>query len=328
MSPVPVEYRDRSLGLILFGAFTVVIGCLALLIVPLAIFGAAAVAKAAGTAPQYGQAVFAAIVYAGIGGGLISLGYGSIRKRRWARSLLVIFSWTWLLTGIFAVGLLMAFLPDLAEGISRSIAAQGGPKPLPVMIHTALFSMLVFSTSFLVVIPAIWVFFYGSKNVRITCEVEDDQERWTDRCPPTVLAVSLWLGISVPMMVMMAFAYHGVFPFFGLMLSGLPGGLMYLMVAAVWGYAAWATYHLRMIGWWVTTVSFCLLMASAWMTFLQHDLIEMYRLMGMPPQQLQQIEILGPALRPMMLWSSGLFQAPLLLSLIWIRKYFNRPPEI
>jgi hypothetical protein len=129
------------------------------------------------------------------------------------------------------------------------------------------------------------------------------------------------------MMVVMAFAYHGVFPLFGLLLSGLPGGLMYLIMAATWGYAAWSTYHLRMAGWWVTTLSFCLLVASAWVTLSRHDLIEWYRLMGMPSQQLQQIEALGPALRPMMVWSSGLFQVPLLVSLIWIRKHFQRPPE-
>jgi len=41
-------------------------------------------------------------------------------------------------------------------------------------------------------------------------------------------------------MLLMIPAYHGVIAFFGIFLMGAPGKLVYLLVAGVWAYAAWA----------------------------------------------------------------------------------------
>src|ERR1035438_10563031 len=45
-TPLPMPYKDRSTGLIIFGILTILMGCLAALFVPLMLFGQAASAKA------------------------------------------------------------------------------------------------------------------------------------------------------------------------------------------------------------------------------------------------------------------------------------------
>ena len=49
----------------------------------------------------------------------------------------------------------------------------------------------------------------------------------------------LCLLFSVPMMLLMPLVGHGVMPFFGKFLSGVPDSLFCLAIAALWSYAAW-----------------------------------------------------------------------------------------
>src|SRR6185312_5588971 len=63
--------------------------------------------------------------------------------------------------------------------------------------HTAaamLFTKMIIAVAMLVfygLIPGTMVLFYGSQNVRLTCEHHDPVIRWTDRCPPPVLGACL-----------------------------------------------------------------------------------------------------------------------------------------
>ena len=116
------------------------------------------------------------------------------------------------------------------------------------MSPAALTGMIVFMVLFLgiffVAVPAVWTFFYNSRHVKATCEARDPVMRWTDACPLPVLGFCLWLWFGVPMMLLMPIIGRGVMPFFGMFLTGLPGSLFCLAIAAIWGYAAWLLYHL------------------------------------------------------------------------------------
>ena len=51
---------------------------------------------------------------------------------------------------------------------------------------------LLFLGVFFVILPAVWIFFYKSRQVKATCEARDPVARWTDACPLPVLALCLW----------------------------------------------------------------------------------------------------------------------------------------
>ena len=114
----------------------------------------------------------------------------------------------------------------------------GQPAMPPAAIRHGMVMVLFFGV-FFVLVPAVWTFFYNSRHVKATCEARDPVTRWTDACPLPVLGFCLWMLVAVPMMLFMPLTGHGVMPFFGMFLSGLPGALFCLVIAAIWGYAAW-----------------------------------------------------------------------------------------
>src|SRR5262249_2782346 len=140
---------------------------------------------------------------------------------------------------------------------------------------------------------AVWVFFYSSRHVKATCEARDPVPRWTDACPLPVLTMSLWLGFGAPPLALMPVAYHGVVPCFGIFLIGAPGGLIYLLMAAIWAWSAWRLYHLDVRAWWLMLLVLVLFAVSSVVTYTHHDILEVYRLMGFPDAQIQQLQKSG-----------------------------------
>jgi len=329
----PVEstpaYKDRSAGLVIFGILTLLIGCLAGLFVPLILFGQAAVAaKNPGAAMPMSAMLPGALVYAILALVLAWLGIGSILKRRWARALLLIFSWCWLIMGILGCISMAFIMPGIMASIPSAGGTPGHPALPPGAASAVLGVMAVVFGIIFVILPAIWTFFYASRHVKATVEALDPVQRWTDRCPLPVLAVVLWLAFSVPMMLLMIPAYHGVIAFFGIFLMGAPGKLVYLLVAGVWAYAAWALYRLDMRGWWVVFILMCLFAISAVMTFAGHDMTQMYSLMGYPQATLDQLKNSGFLTGNHLVWLMLGGMVPWLGYLLFIRKYLRPPKEL
>jgi hypothetical protein len=90
--------------------------------------------------------------------------------------------------------------------------------------------------------------------------------------------------------------FNSVVPFFGVLLHGIPGTFVVVLAASLWGYAAWATYRLQQVGWWIVAIGMLVWATSAMVTFARMDMLEMFRLMGYQEQQLtlmKQTNILG-----------------------------------
>src|ERR1035438_7524559 len=111
LEPTTPTYKDRSTGLILFGILTLLLGCLAGLFVPMMLFGQLAAARTTQVPTSFATMLPGMAVYGMLAVALIWLGIGSIQARRWARALLLIFSWSWLLMGIVAL-IVMGFVID------------------------------------------------------------------------------------------------------------------------------------------------------------------------------------------------------------------------
>ena len=212
-----MPYKDRSTGLIVFGILTILLGCLAGLFVLLMLFGQMASAKATGAPPPLSAILPGMFIYGILAVALVWLGIGSTMTRRWARALLLIFSWSWLIMGLFVLVFMAFLVPKMLANLSSS-GTTGHPassSPLMAMVMVGMFLVL---GVFFVILPAVWTFFYNSRHVKATCEARDPVTRWTDACPLPVLGFCLWLAFSVPMMLIMPIAGHGVMPFFGIFL--------------------------------------------------------------------------------------------------------------
>jgi hypothetical protein len=325
---VPLEstvasYRDRSTGLTIFGILTIMMGCLAALLIPLMLFSQLMAAKTTGAPASFSILLPGLSIYGILAVALVWLGIGSIQARRWARALLLIFSWSWLVTGLIAVVAMAVFLPKIMANLSAP-----GTSGSPAMPSSALAAVMIFMFAFygvlFVILPAIWTFFYHSRQVKATCEARDPVTRWTDACPLPVLALCLWLLFAVPMLLLMPIASHGVMPFFGLLLTGLPGTLLCLAIAALWIFAAGLLYKLDVRGWWLIFIVMAAFMASALLTFAHHDILEMYQLMGYSEAQIELMKKSGLLEGNRMNWLMSLSVVPFLGYLLFIKKYLGR----
>jgi hypothetical protein len=248
----------------------------------------------------------------------VTLGIGSIKARRWARALALIIAWIWLLSGILGIGVMAFVLPKMFGG--QMPDGQSLPEGArQVMVAVA----IGFMTVIYVILPGLLVLFYGSRHVKATCEATDPVRRWTDACPLPVVALSLLLGLGAVSMALVPMGYRVAVPFFGEFATGLPGLGVWLAFIGVSGYGAWATYRLRLSGWWTVLAFFLVAGASTALTFARHDALEMYRLAGYPHEQLAQLQQSGLLAGP---WMAALMTAgPLLLVgyLLWVRRFFR-----
>jgi hypothetical protein len=321
--PLAISYKDRSVGLIIFGILTILLGCLCGSFVPLMLVSHVASAKATGTPQSLSTLLPAMVLYGVLAVALIWLGIGSIKARRWARALLLIFSWSGLIMGVVTSALMMFILPKILANLPSGGTANQPAMPAAALGAVMLITALMFGVIF-VIVPAVWTFFYNSRHVKATCEVRDPVPRWTDACPLPVLGLCLWLAFSVLMMLIMPIMGLGVMPFFGIFLTGVPGSMLCVAVAAIWGYSAWSLYRLQRQGWWLILIAMCVFIVSALLTYARHDVMEMYRLMGYPEAQLEQIQKFGWLTGNRMMWVMAFSMLPFLGYLLLIRRYLFR----
>lgn len=324
-APSPAPYKDRSAGLLAFGILTILLGCLAALFAVFIVFGQVAAAKTGTVAAPMSTILPAILIYVGLAVVLVWLGIGSIMARRWARALLLIFSWSWLVVGVIALVAMAFIVPKMLATMSAT--GSGGQSGAPqAMIAGMLIGMfIVFGLMFLI-LPAIWTFFYNSRHVKATCETRDAVPRWTDACPLPVLALALWLLFGAPMLLIMPLTTHGVMPFFGTFLSGVPGTIFCLVLAGLWIYAARSLYKLHQRGWWLVLIVLCAMMVSTLVTFSQHDVLEMYQRMGYPEAQIEQMKKSGLLVGNRMTWLMVFSMVPFLGYLLFIKRFLRRNP--
>jgi len=318
-------YKDRSTGLMVFGLLTLLLGVLVGLFIPLVLFGQAAAAKASHAPINYAVILPAVSIYGPLSVVLIWLGIGSMLARRWARALLLIGSWIWLVMGIMMLIFMAIFLPKVLGQIpAPSTTGTNSPPALPPGAMLGAMIVVVLFTGFIwIILPAVWVFFYKSPHVKATCEARQSLPSWTDACPLPVLGFCLWLAFCVPMMLLMPLMGKGVIPFFGQFLTGATGSVFYFLIAAAWATGAWRMYRLDARGWWLTLITLGLFFASAMLTYAQHDMVEAYRLMHYPEAQIEQLQKLGLFTGKNLCWVTGASMVPFFGYLLFIKKYFR-----
>jgi len=318
------SYRDRSTGLQVFGVIQIILGALVALFIPLVLLGAVMSRKMTGSVMPMGTYLMTCLTYGALAIMLVTLGIGSIRARRWAWALTLILSWFWLIIGVLATVLITAVLPSsFATGLRKAAVANPGAGELPTGVTAVILTfVIVLFAVFLIAIPLAFVLFYRRKDVEATCKRRDPVERWTDRCPLPVLAASLIFAGAAPYYLFLSFTTPLV-PFFGKYLTGVPGAIGCLVLAAVDAFLAVWFFRVRLLGWWVGIVSLALRIISAAITFARGDLLQAYSRLGWKQAQLEVMSR-SPVLRGhIVLWWSLVYLLVVLGYMVWIKRYFQ-----
>ncbi|MEZ6047561.1 MAG: hypothetical protein R3C11_18665 [Planctomycetaceae bacterium] len=307
-------FKDRKSGLIIFGILQILMGLFCAMLIPLILLSQS-VTPAGNSSTNVRMLVPALGMYSILAVLLVWLGTGSILARRWARALTLVLAWTWLVIGITSMIIMVIFRPFPVAN-----AAPGQQVP-PQMYLFFLVVMLGTMGCIYILLPGIFIWFYRSPHVKATCEYHDPHLRWTDRCPLPVLAISLMLGAGAFSMIFSA-SYGFVIPFFGILLKGVVGGILTLGITLLFAYLSWATYKLKIWAWWATLILYVAFGLSSMITFSRLGLMEFYREINLPEEQLRIIEQSGMIERmnmPVMIGVSGVV---FIGYLFWIRKYF------
>ncbi|HTY64439.1 MAG TPA: hypothetical protein VMG30_19475 [Acidobacteriota bacterium] len=311
--PLPTDYKDRRAGLIAFGILEILLGLLCVLI----LVGMSVVML---LAPQFSKELTSQLLgivlafYGLLALAMIWLGIGSILCRRWARVLILIGAWSVLMLGIVVLIFYGIFGWKLYSGIITDANAA----------IILIFGMAI-QAIFLIVLPGLLVFFYGSRNVIATCVARDPHTRWTDRCPMPVLATSLWLALGSLSILFLPLCYRSVVAWFGVLLTGTPATILLVIFMALGLYLAWGTYRLQMAAWWISLVSCTILTVSSAITFLKVDFFDVYRELGYPPDQIELLRKYSFFGGAVMVWWIVICYILFLGFLVWIRKYFRSP---
>lgn len=313
----PAEYKDRRDGLIVFGILLIILGCVCACGIPLSLVGllmsehmpSGSKLSLRMLLPGLAFYLVAAVTF-------IWLGIGSIKCRRWARALLLVLGWFWLLVGVSALAIISFTMSGLlthpGQDMPQISAASRG-----IMLAI----MLGMGSVLYVFIPGALVLFYRSPHVKATCEARDPKIRWTDACPLPVLGVSLLLAFSSVSMLTTCLSYQ-IIPFFGMYLTGFSAVAVLLLLAAAYGFSSWNFYKVRMIGWWTAIACYSASMISSSITFMLIGYSKMYELMELSPTQLQQIKQMG--LFEHKVWLLMLSTLPVIGFIIYTKKYFKK----
>jgi hypothetical protein len=269
-------FKDRSKRLILFGLVSILVGCFSVLLglLHLLLLAAGGVPGAESIALDARTSAMGVVLYGLLGGAFIWVGAGSIRKRRWARPLMLTLSWTWLLGG----AIILLLLPGMLDLVLLSGPGMQAMDPASVSLVKLL--GLGLAAVFGVVLPAVFVWTYNDRNLRLTCEAEHPSADWTERCPPSALGLSVGLGASGALALPMAL--RPAVPLFGMLLSGWPGALLLIAGGLACLWLAREVYALTMRGWWATTIFLLLIGLSTWLTLHYADPGELFHAMGYP----------------------------------------------
>jgi hypothetical protein len=325
-NPPEPAFKDRSTGLLVLGIIEIAGGAFAALAIPFVFLSAILMRKGGGPAMPLRSFAVTCLTYALLAVVLVTLGIGATKAKRWAWALNLVVSWIWLITGVMVTIMLIAVVPSSILAGMRTAASQNpSAPPVPAGFMAVIVTfMIVVAAVFLVVLPLIFLLFYRSKNVELTCKQRDPVERWTDRRPLPVTALALLAAASAAYYLVLSVATP-LFPFFGRYLTGRPATALFLLFAVVDTYIAVAFLRLKLVGWWVALVAILLRLSSSAITIGRANLLEAYSKMGWSPQQLEAISM-NPMFRGnAILWWSMMFMVLYFGFLLWLKRYFRAP---
>ena len=104
----------------------------------------------------------AMFIYGALAVVLVWLGIGSVMARRWARALLAIFSWSWLVMGLIMLVAMVFVMPKILSATIDG-SAKGQPAMPPGALGMMMFIMFLVFGFLFVLLPGIWTLLQQSE---------------------------------------------------------------------------------------------------------------------------------------------------------------------
>lgn len=189
-------YKDRRGWLIAFGIIEILLGAFSLLtatpvIITLLLFKPARAAQISPGAHIMSM-VFGVGFYSLIAAFFFVAGIGSIRRRNWARILMLIASSFWLLCGSMGAAFMFFLFPKIMEA-QHDVPPNGGH-----ILFAVMFSVLAF---FGVLLPLMFLIFYSRKSVKATCLAREASSK-AAAAGPTAKAGSTSRKLPIPVIIL------------------------------------------------------------------------------------------------------------------------------
>jgi len=314
-----LDFKDRTPGLIIFGVVSILIGLFCALLIPLMFLSVALSESVAGGGVDVRSAWSASALYTVMAIVFVWLGTGSIRARRWARELLLSLSWIWLLTGICSMVIGMLVVPAVIRGLRA-----GSDLPAEMALFAILVTLGVIALLY-VVLPALFVIFYRSPHVAATCRARHPDPQWVDTCPRRLLTLMVvWVLFAVSALLMPA--YNFLFPFFGMMLTGTAGAVLWALVLTLCVALAIGTCKRALWAWWGGLALTLVFTLSSTLVVLRFDLPEIMGLMNVPEDQIAMMDTLPMLDGWVMALGTVLVWGTFIVYLMTLRRFFEPAP--
>ena len=307
-----MDYRDRSLILAAIGVLLLSVGIVAAFLGPAEMYCFYLFSEGGRFHYEgfgFGSFMFGNIACQIIGYYLIAivfipLGYGHLKIRRWARTLSLTLLWFWLVVG---VPLIVVFLFMLFS--AKDLSPAG-----------ALIVVISLGLSYTIV-PVLLIWFYRSRDVRLTFETKDPQSYWVEVLPlPVLVLCSLFLLYAIALHIPIFF--NGIFPLFGVLLSDMQGILLIDVLIMCLVCLIWGTLRLRIWAWWGSLVYFGLMTFSSILTLSRSSFSDILSRMNFPEMEMEILQGL-----PFQGYHfAALIGIPLLITLglvIYSKRYFK-----
>jgi len=270
------DFKDRNGMLSFFGVLFLMMGLLSLLVFLVAIVSVSVMPDTVQQSqPESMSSVFVGLaMYLVAAAVFITLGIGSIKTTRWARSLTLLLSWITFITGIYV----LVFIIFWGSGMFEQIGSNAQNANVAFFAKVLLYTFTIF---FLIILPGIFILFYRREDVIKTVEKYDLKERWTDSRPLPILALC-FLFVYAFFTPFFYIAYGFVAPFFGVFLTGLPAAIILFANSAVSLYLALEIYRMKGQAWYYTLYLSLFWIASVLITLLFNDFLDIYKHMNLP----------------------------------------------
>lgn len=275
-----MDFKDRSLILIVFGVLLLLLGVSMAFLGPLEMHAFYLFSEGGRFYYEgfgFGSFMFAYIAAQIVGYYLIAmvaipLGYGHIRRLRWARTLSLTVLGFWLVAGI---PLMVAFLFVLVT--SKGLAPLAGAIILAGLA-------LAYA-----VVPGLLIWFYRSRDVRLTFENKDPESHWIERLPLPVLVVCSVFVLTIAVLHVLIL-FNGVFPLFHVLVFGLQGIIMLDLSILVLMGLIWGLLALRRWAWWGALVYWGFLTFSSLAALSRYSLADLLAQMKFAPLEVEALD--------------------------------------
>ena len=314
-----IDFDDRSPRLIAFGILSVLLGAFGIFLGLLhlaALLFADSLQETIGLAVDVTSFLMGFLIYVMLGATFIWIGRGSMQKRRWVPPMMTVLARIWLLCGLVVT----LFIPGLVD-------ATLDHSPTDVRIEDAAVRLGVKAVVVAlagvagVLLPALFLWAYGGRDVKRTCEAHDPQPDWTESSGLAVLGLSV--GLVTTGALLLPLMFRPVVPLFGVVVTGWPAGLLLAACAVGCLYLARAAFRLQMTAWWGSMLFVLLVGVSTIATFLRVAPVELYRHLGYPEESLAMLEQTALLSRPVSVWGTIVLTLFGMVYMAGIRKHFT-----